>query len=621
MERITKKSYIKGVLRELDILGSDLTYRSDTCTSRVNIQLITDFAKSDQEEFEILNLELNDEIAELLFEIDDNIYKTKIIKGKVGFLIPDIIELCDLRESKRIKKEVFYDDTIFVEIRAVGKKVYGELINVGSNNILVKTKDKSFCLDKQMSVELKGYIKTGKVIEYNGEITSVRETESSISYLINFKTEKKQINRIQKRFPIKDTITLDAVWPNDESFRISFELIDFGYLGFKGSIKYNKDFPPLGSILNIPQLSINAHIKWREGNVFGCDLSCNDTEKLGKWHELVEDKTSGSFGNFTNGERNKKILNIFLRSGYLRKHKAYVFSKTPKIHEIIPSDPSLGAWIQRYGIATNENNIIDTHISFLKLTNTSWIIQEASSMSLEKGIGVNLVLNNLEKFYYRNQVDFDLSSSIFALYDATMKFNLSFWDQLDNNEYVQSYDTCVLDISDLSQFKESEDSVELTKLSLVNWREEYNALSECFSARLLNAFGLSNFTWMCPFLEASMKNTHHLLSRKVHVVKLNNKNVGVAVQFGLPTIANVTSTANHLWVLIDDRFDDFYSIVEGLITKESNGINLSGVTEVVVVKKKIKGFEFSPPFTRFFKLKLLDCYRLIDTINVLRESK
>jgi len=620
VKRITKKSYIKGVLRELDILGSSITYKSKNHTSTVIIQLLSDLAITEDEEFEILNIDQCDNEGELLFEIDYNVFKAKIKKGKVGFLVPDYIEMYDSRESKRLKREVFYDESIYVELRSMGNKIYGELVNVSEKSLLIITKDKTHIFANKENIEVKGYIKSGKVIEHIGRVRTSRETQETISYLLDLGEDDSPAKpRNQKRINLNEKLVFSALWPNDDSFKIQFEIQDLGYLGFKGKILNKKNvLPPLGSILRLESFNLNAHMKWREGNIFGCDLSCNDLSELGEWHEFIEDNTSGSFGNFTTGERNKKILNIFLRSGYLRKHKAYVFSKTPKIHEIIPSSPKYSAWIQRYGNSTTDEECIDTHISFLKLTNTSWLIQEASSMSLQNGIGKNLILKNLEKFYFRNADEFDLSSRIFALYDANMKFNNSFWDRLKSNSCVESYDTCVIELKDFSRFQKYNDT-KLKDVTFGNWENDFNKLNTLFSDKLLSSFGIQSSTWKCEYLSNLLKGHNHILTRKVHLLELDQRLLGIAIQFGLPTIANVTSTANHLWLLVNDDEENWLDSVKSMLYNEKSGIRLAGVTEVVVIKKSISIDHFEPPFTRYFKLKLLSLIELKKILEVLNK--
>lgn len=617
-EVISKPSYILGLLREMDILGSLITFKSETYTSRVLVQLSCDLPSSGVDGvFKLVSVPAEIIEGQILFEVDNAVYKAHVKRAGEEFKIPSEIILCEAREIERLRREIFHHETVFIEIRGSQRKKYGELVNIDKKYVLIECSDTSSHFNLGEVVELRGYIKSGDILNRIGVINKVRKGESGYSYVVNleYSLETKRVER-NERFPVVERHIMTGRWPEDESFKFEFELVDVGYMGFKGRLRgESESLPPLGSVLTVGEMKVKAHLVWRDEDSFGCDLVKSDKRSIGDWQEYVQEKTKGSFGSYSSGVRNKRILNIFLRSGYLRKHKAYVFGLTEKIHEILPSDSRLNTWIQRYGNATSAAGKLDTHISFLRLTDFSWLIQEASSMSLEKGVGVDLILNNLEQFYYRNNHEFNLSSFIFALYDANMSFNQRFWDCLDNEPYISTYDTLVLDFQKVTS--DGGRSIELKEPTFETWPEDYECLQGDIEKNILDAFNIKSEGWDPMYLRSALNESSYSLNRKVHLLIEKRKVLGVAIQFGLPTIANVTSTANHLYIIVSNDVCDFVGISKGLLSSE-NRQSITGVTEVVFVKKHIEPESFSPPQRRYFKLKLVQCLGLKKLVNFFR---
>lgn len=626
---VDKPSLIKGLLREIYILGYDAYFKSENYSGKVKIRFDVDKAGVSTEDTIILEgLPSNITTGTISFKIDGNLLSADLEGGsEYKFPLPKKINVSNERENNRIEKEELLKSPILIELRGPESKKYTEVVNINHHYILLKSLEHTEVFEPNTYVELRGYVSDNHVFFSPGKIITVRKDMTCVSYLVSLvlDSEKQVIEGIErsKRWVNSDRVNEVGYWPNIEGHRFKFDYKDIGYFGFKGTFSDEFKVPSIGSFIVIPSKKVRAKIVWVEGCDFGCDLRINSITELTYWQDYVDEYIGESFSKYSKSIKNQKILNIFLRSGYLRKHKAYIFEGNNVIADLIPNDPKFSVWIQRYGMSSNTKNMIDAHASFTRITDNTWFIQELSSMSSKKGVGREILCDNLTKFYLKNQVGFDLGSKLMGLYDANLTFNQNFWDRTASKDFVNIYETVVLNLmKDEYKGYSPEKTFKIKLPNWESWEHTYTQLSLKINSDLLSAFGISKNSWKSNQLNEELKRTDFILERKVIIFYREDQPIAIGIQFGLPTLSNVTSTTNHFWIIGSDE-----KVFECLLTnlkQYPQGLNaITGTTEAVFVKSGslIDKEFYDNDYKRHFRLILINSLSIKDFIDCVRNDE
>jgi hypothetical protein len=219
------------------------------------------------------------------------------------------------------------------------------------------------------------------------------------------------------------------------------------------------------------------------------------------------------------------------------------------------------------------------------------MLQEIASSADKSGVGENLISESLLEFYAQEEPFSTISTCVVALFDLTSKFNRTFWLSRCKNKGEFFCHGLVLEIAnfvnssfpggDESQFK----NYSILAPELKTWSDTFKQLLGNFPEVLLASFGIKYDTFDAPDLRQQMALSGYMLNRSVVLLKKSNNIDGVAISFGLPTFANLTATANHLWLLLEEA-SQVPEMLESIAASNEFKSMLQGVTQVIVVTNR-----------------------------------
>src|SRR5262249_22831906 len=142
------------------------------------------------------------------------------------------------------------------------------------------------------------------------------------------------------------------------------------------------------------------------------------------WVNHIEQLTFGGLSALPQARQRTQIMRIMLRSGYLRGKKAQVFGQS-SMELLIPNSALTRGWLMRYSRAVSHNEP-DIHISYLKLSDASWMVQELGHITQEAN-GEESITNSMLDFFIREQPNATLDTHLLAISDDSSRFNRQYW--------------------------------------------------------------------------------------------------------------------------------------------------------------------------------------------------
>lgn len=601
---LKKKSLIKGLFRELAVMrvplfGRDKSGVDFLCTigeiREVNYL-------GDDGDLIILDsdsiFEEGDKIT-LFFSNGPDFYSCQTIcidRDGSAFSIPEEMELLPDKRSPRAKVGDFSQYPVIVEIRSPGIRTYGRLVDYSSSSLRIRLASKLDPTSIGISLEIVGYYKSKEVLRSEGRIIRSEEgrgVENFVILEVNRKSESKTFKeRSHKRFNTAQA-ALRIRWLTDQN-TCSYKVRNYGLAGVALERTEHGDPVPLGAKCEIYDLGIRAKVVWSSPTSIGLDLSEPNEKEKNVWIKHIEAlENFGEIG--ADHESRRLLLKLLLRSGYLRGIKAQTF-KEELLEQLIPDISTSSTWLRRY--IGNSSQHGERHISFLRLSDQSWMIQELAQYN--STVSAHMTLDDaISRFAYENSAESRKNEVLIALYDRSSAFNMNYWECDTLKEVGSTYDAFVGKVTAHSG------PVVHSFSAITDQIKDSTSLAH-ISKRLLRTIGIDNDVTNSPWLAEQLQVSGYCLNRKLAILHHGSAPSAIAVSFGLPTFSNLSTTANHLWILFDPNKTQPTEVIQALGENSNFSNLLNGVSEYVAISTANINFAYnSKSSERLFGLRII----------------
>jgi hypothetical protein len=577
---IANHTRIRGIFRSLATFHSTVVYTVDNerhvCSVRMPNDATRDGAGSDV--FFLTSI-AEPQKGALSFDLDNVLYEAAVgphQQYQAAFALPQRLAPVRERSSIRVSAPMLGPEPVVAELRGYGWRSYGTIQNINATHALIRLRTAPTVIHGT-SIDLWLYHKSRQI--YDGTAVIARSTcvaHEFTDVLVMFPMDSGKHRGIRgPRHKLEVSTNVQAFWPDHNGFRLYLRLEDVAHTGFYATVLTSTFVPPVGAILYIADYDCFGRIVRRTTDGLAIDLRVNDRRKLDAWMLAVEQWANNNITKLGMIEGQRRLLSVVMRSGYLQGAKADAFREEPALLLMPPNCGHTRSWLQRFSRPADTS--VDTHIAFLRLSDSSWMIQEISNASDVSGIGDQLICDSIRSFCALNQVN-TASEVMISLFDHKSKFNRAFW--IPRTDVLRSLLRAAYVIDDVHAAAPSGAAgiFNCTRLDLSDWDIRYDQLIGHFSRQMLAILGLTELSCFANDLTERLSASGYICQRKVWWLADQKGQVAVAVHFGHPTFANLTATANHLWVLAKSK--EQLADIHSWLAHGTNEL-LRGVTQIV----------------------------------------
>jgi hypothetical protein len=586
---------IEGVFRELSILGVQIV-----CAGK-DFHFLSRVELSDEKVLQFISLDrkLPDQLPDILtiqFSLEGTAYVTSVDRlNDQGYKFPTKIEKLEAREHIRLESRDLVLGDLLIELRGVGWRRYGRVKDLNTSTLAISIPSPILSINVGTHISVRVYHASEEIINGKYEVQFVRVAQDEciliIKTLILLTSVPAKNKRNLPRRSLSSGPTIEIAWPDESGLVVRAILHDISSVGARVEIVSGPVFvPPVGSILKIRSTNLKVRLSWTGENSWGLDLSMNSRSTLITWLEGFFASEEALMNGSPASLQSRKILGTLLRSGYLTGQKADNFKKRESRETVILQTPSTSKWLRRFG--QHEDGHLANHISFLRMTDDSWMIQELGSATEQRGIGHKIIENGIADLFVREEAFSTADTVLIGLYQRQMKFNKNFWTSRAQTLDIPEYLAYVTEYSPPSETERSiptnpgtSDSEKITLPILSTWKRTYEKLNEFYPSDLLAAAGITSGKFSSPQLTVDVLDSGFVMQRTVALIESCDFDPAVAINYGLPTFANLTISANHLWLILTN-LDNLESTLAILASSEFGRSMLHGVTQIVIMTPK-----------------------------------
>jgi len=589
---ISDRNLVKGIFRELAVLGTPVHAETSKGSLVVHVQLIGDNTRNTlSQDMVAFHPPIEGESAiNLSFELENKLFTCSLDSENLEgiFSFPQVLKPTQKRSSRRSLVDDLVDHPLIGELRAPGLCLYGRLKDSNGRFIVFATPAHSLNIKPNQKVQLRVYSSEEQTLLRNGTVSYVRDPtdgETEIVIDLQLTSNDTKVARLPRHnLPSNNRIRL--TWPSEAGLKFDAMVIEASISGFAAAlVDENCEMPPLGAICNISTMAVRARLAWRSGTQIGFDLRLNDSFASEKWIALLEEWTRPGLSKLSSTKQRRQLLKIMLRSGYLKGKRAQIF-KAEALETLVPNNTDSRAWLVRFSRSISDDGP-DVHISYLKLSDSSWMIQELGHMT-NLADGTETISDSMSEFFLREQFQATLDTHLLAVYDNSSRFNQEYWDP-KSEKGLAFFSKCV--VCDLTALREDDQrrtnhsDFALCPADLSMWRDTFKNLLKTFDERILNGLGLKRDTFDAPVLRQHVSKSGYVFQRDVTIVTKNGEISAVAISFGLPTFANLSTAASQLWILMTEM-NDAKQVLSAIFSHDHSFSPMWGATEAVIVPAK-----------------------------------
>ena len=607
-QSIKGASITKGIFRELSILGIPVYVSGKQ--SRILLGDDATRTSSNEDLFFLDGIIPEDDSLVVAFELDQIRYSCSIsrhAKHADAFAFPIELATDQRRQRARHDPGSLSNDLLLVEIRGVAWRLHGQIKNASATHFVIEIEVMSFPIEVNELVHMRGYRRNSQALETDGWISFIRlNADNNHEIVVQVGTPSQAVKKPrQLRQKPKELATIKIVWPDETGLILSAPLEDLGYAGF--AIRRTdplQELPPIGALCSVTDPKLTARLVWISDEKLGFDLRGNTRQTLQRWSTAVEQWTKRSLQSSPQTKQKSLLLSIMFKSGYLRGKKAKAFAEVENLAQIIPNSAETKLWLRRE--TSSISNSPDTHVAFMRLTDSSWMIQEIAQCTSQNNIGENIVTEAILNFYAQEQPFASLSTVLLSLFDMSSKFNQKFWLAESRLAHALVRASLVFE-TDVLQAQIKEYAYVKTNLNfkapfIEEWRKDFTLLTSKFSENLLAALGLKYDSFDSTELRQYLTISGYSFRRNSRIILRDTSAIGVAICFGIPTMANLTATANHLWLLLE-READINEVLLEIRHNPDTQCLLFGVTQIVVVLNETPSKNIKPALPAAYKAR------------------
>jgi len=586
--KISGRSLIYGMFRELAILGIPVIFKSDSEDRETRILLSDEALKPSSKEAVIMLDNISgDQDGTIVFSLDQNRYEGIMRSTDTeSFIIPDTLSVLQRRSKPRSNITSLANEVVLAEVRGIGCRFWGKVKDCNTDHIVIDLGSNApIPIKVNEQAEIRIYSANQQTLHSSAWLCIVRSNTTGTTEYVFCLNSTKSMKRVPRnnRKQLASPVEISLCWPNESGIHFVLSLFDIGFTGFAAILKNPEDeLPPVGAVCRIEESELNARFVWIDEHRIGFDLRANHTQKLDDWHARIFGASKKVFSSSSSQKkRSQNFLSILLRSGYLLNKRAAAFVQQPELQYLIPGINHQLQWLRRYTSALTQKP--DAHVSFCRLCDESWMIQELGNSSGIAGAGKEMLQNALFEFFTREQPFLTTNKALIALFDLKSRFNRDFW--MNPNKQINSLfrNAVVLEFSKIQSalVKQNANTFVIEKPNIYLWSNIFPNLLH-YNGLLLNAFGITNSTYDAPVLTDQLMQSGYICHRQIRLFSKSGRINAIAVVFGIPTLANVTATANAVWLLCHTR-QDVVPALQTLLSLPSEDSFMLGGTDIIVI--------------------------------------
>jgi hypothetical protein len=506
------------------------------------------------------------------------------IYGLPSELVPN-----ESRGKRRLKAKDLTEHAIIADIRSLGTRVLGYVNELTSDEFSVLVPLDSVELQPSQVVKVRLQLRGVYALACECRVLFLRQLRDQLFEVILSPTPGHKASGEVSRESRVQTSQKDQVllrWPDEKGHSARATVLNRSWFGMACVATGKWAFlPPVGSICALPELGLRARIAWKDVSAFGLDLRVNPRSALQRWLIQLDAEQKGTIVLDQELKYSKRLLSIFLRSGSLKGQRTASFSGLD-IEDLLPIERESLDWVRRFSGSLSGDHT-DYHVSFLRMSDMSWMIQELGQSSETTGHGEDILRRSIGFFRDQEGPTPAPSSVLVVVFDPRSKFNMSFWERQSFKDLTYGGSIAVVPTQTLSELQEPgslfTDDFEIIEPSDTNWDELRAALGAQFDSRLLAGMGLGKDDFGSHHFQNTLSQKGIELQRRVSVLKRSGRTCGAFVQMGLPPLSNVSGLADALYVLLADEVPATSALNWLWKNAPTNGL-LTGVTDLLVIK-------------------------------------
>ena len=605
---VTSPRVIKGIFTELQQSGNGLFINEDNTIIKVSIGA----GVEDLAEYTICFSEIHDtsDCVTVSFWVGGDYFKCSLKKMSSGsFFPPNEIFSINRREKTRFETCNLSATPVFAVLLINTERVFARVHDVDAECIAISIGMKN----QKITIGTHGILteySTGSLVGVHNVV--VQEVKDAVDFrkriVLRVTTDLSGEKRITSRTHQIRPILLNLFWPREDGVSALVEVQELTGMGFSGRLITSiAEMLPVGSIFLESASGARLRLAWINSNNAGFSFDCCDP----RIRERIYLYLNSFIGSGEKGQRGrtKETLSILTRAGLLKSERALTFSDDEKMEVFMYRSSASQRWLFQDQISE------ESYLSFVRVSDGGWFIQELGSLSNGKQDGGTLIITGMEKLRNTRHEELCPQSRIAGIYDLSSKFNLFFW----RNEILKA-------LSEAPEFHRvtlgtikgkvintgGETNTKIFKMRSDMWVSIYSKIKDQKMSNVLSFYGVSENDFAPRMLADVMLSDGKVLAREVYCIQEKNGPVlGVALKIGLPPLANVTSLLENLYII--PTCENHKAIIEAIFENENEV--LLGIEDIcfigsthdddLQIKKMIPGFT-----PREFELVLINTHSL-----------
>ncbi len=552
---IDKKRLVLGVFREAEVYGTDV------CCALKNGKTV--HSKVSLGTNDCLVLEVGTSVSKgesilLYLQVPEGVCEGESLVLSVNgheaiVSLPQSISVSEQRDRPRTQLGEGQVSDYHVDIAGAGVHIFGSLSDISDDFLRVTSSLSVHDLEPGCEVQVSGVSQGKASLSLHGTVHFVRcfNGRSDIVIRRTDILEKNKIISRGNRQNLSSAATVKLQWVGIGNLVSHLVFKNVSLRGFCGQLIDDEKLTILvGSRAYLAEMGLSATLIWKSINAYGFDLQFNTQEALNTWADAVSNRVIQR-SQSSSRPITRDLIRLMVRSGYLTGLKASIY-KSPDARIAAMNLSTSELWLRRtffLGPVTQAAS----HVSVLRISDIGWMVQELGSVAPNEDAGTLTLDTALWRLLEQELPGVMQSSSLYALYEPKSEFNKRYWVRSHSGTTESQVSVFPWkDIELLSSKMRSGlgrfESLKIRLPTIDTWASDYKQMEMNHNKVLLGAMGLFEETYLSPQLADQIHASGLMFQRRVAMVENNGKIIAVLARFGLPSLSNLTLSADHLWV-------------------------------------------------------------------------
>lgn len=485
----------------------------------------------------------------IFFELEKSNYDNK-------YLIPNEIFIDDLRTEGRLN---FDGDFYLVELKYPQGNSLGYLFDLNSSHysILIPNLKSELTVGVKCDLLVRERNNSSETIFSKVKVLNIiNYTHKLDKVILKISPGKNQEYKARPKRKIAKGASIEII-PFEFggiSYSGKIKLVDVSLTGFKGELSLSGELPPLptGMVFHCvtPDISFSLIRKDREKYCFEVMEAENSKDSL-NWHRYINEFISPEYREIVDIPELKKL---FTEGSLVKMDRRQMYGNNIS-HFLMETGAITSDDFIRRLIRKDENNKAVQHVSAIRLSDATWLLQEGVSLSSSYQIK-NLYLELINRL--KDSYTFLKKGPRYVtlIYSPKIKKNYDFCHSLGSKKGQYIFHAYHKPIATLEVPREQVTKLKIKSVSNLN-AEEKIRLSEGFPAISLVLCDFFNSGYDNPILRQILSRRGKAHYTSLEIVLDSNGNSDFLVYYSRTHYSlNVTGVYNTAFVFIKEKFNE-----------------------------------------------------------------